>query len=522
MPRGGEATHSRASVAAAIAVLVAATALGGCSAGGAGPGASPMSVPFATASPTATPDPRPGAAPIPTPQVVPGPPRLGPDRTGALVPRLAAMRTDTLAASARWATPPGVTEFGEALTRRVEEALLAYVGERGVDWQPGVDLVAGGAAQPCWGGSFTTPTPSSLIVDCSIVVASGPLLGERVSLNRHEAGAASSVVREVWYADAATGGVYGGATLYAPGRESRVLSLVAEGLRATGRIEPGVDPFAGLGTDARRAILADSAVTPAGVVISVALAADVGRVVSVHVPARLLGPLLSEQGRAALDAAAAGGDYAPSGAAVGDDPVDCSFVPCVSITFDDGPSSLTPGLLDVLDRERVVATFFVQGSAVQASPDVAGRIVESGHQIGNHTWRHPNLTKLTDEEVRRELTRTQQAIASATGASASSMRPPYGASNAKVRGLVGLPVIVWDVDTRDWEEPGTDVVVDRAITQSSRGSIVLLHDTHQQTVDAVPAIIAGLRGRGFALSTVAGQFDGGLPGPGTLVSHGPR
>ncbi|MFE5670606.1 polysaccharide deacetylase family protein [Agromyces sp. NPDC056523] len=519
MPRGREAAHSRASVVAAIAVLAPAIALTGCSpAGIAGP--SPASEPDASSSASAAPEPTP--APLPVPQVVPGPPRLGPDRTGALVPRLAAMRTDTFAASARWATPPGVTEFGEALTARLEEALLAYVGERGVGWQPGVDLVAGGAAEACWGGSLTTPIAASLTVDCSIVVASGPLLGERLSLARREAGVAPSVVREVWYADAATGAVFGGAGLYAAGQESRVLALVAEGLRAGGRIEPGDDPFAGLGADAQRALLADSAVTPAGVVITTASAADAGRVASVHVPGRLLGPMLSEQGRTALAGAAAGGDYAPADAVVGDDPVDCSFVPCVSITFDDGPSSLTPGLLDLLDRERAPATFFVQGSAVQTSPDVAARIVASGHQIGNHTWRHPNLTKLEDDEVKKEISRTQQAIANATGAGATSMRPPYGASNAKVRDLVDLPVIVWDVDTRDWEDPGVDAVVDRAVTQSSRGSIVLMHDTHQETVDAVPAIIRGLRERGFALSTVAGQFGGALPGPGTLVSRGPR
>ena len=117
---------------------------------------------------------------------------------------------------------------------------------------------------------------------------------------------------------------------------------------------------------------------------------------------------------------------------------------------------------------------------------------------------------------------TQQAIAGATDGSSTSLRPPYGASDARVRRLVGLPVVVWDVDTRDWEDPGVEAIIERAVWQSARGSIVLMHDTHQQTIDAAPTVINGLRTRGFALATVAEQFGGGLPGAGTLVSRGPR
>jgi peptidoglycan/xylan/chitin deacetylase (PgdA/CDA1 family) len=515
---GGPGRPARRIASGAVAALIAVTVVSCSAVPPEAPGATGTSPPVTTGG--AAP---PAAMTAPDlPRVVLAPPRLSEADAPGLVSRFTATAAADLAVAVRWATPPGRSPLGDLLDDRVEQVARDFAAAHGAGWVAAPDVVPGGNVGLCRGATLGARAGATLSVDCSIVTAAGPLLGERVTIIRREAGAAASVTREVWYADAATGGVYGGASLYAPGRESRVLALVAEGLRASGRIRPGADPFAGLGADAQRAILADSAVTPAGVVITSALAADAGRAVSVHVPGRLLGPMLSDQGRAALDAAAAGGPYAPGGAAVGDDPVDCSFVPCVSITFDDGPSSLTPTLLDVLDRERVVATFFVQGSAVQASPDVAARIVASGHQIGNHTWRHPNLTKLTNDEVKREVARTQQAIASATGASASSMRPPYGASNAKVRSLVGLPVIVWDIDTRDWEDPGADVVVDRAVTQSSRGSIVLMHDTHQQTVDAVPAIIAGLRGRGFALSTVAGQFGGGLPGPGTLVSHGPR
>lgn len=516
MPRGGEGARRRAPVVVAIAVFATVTALSAC----APDDAARPSPPASTSAPPAS---EPAGPPLVAPRVVPGPPRLGPDRTVGLVPRLAAMRTAAFAVSARWSTPPGSTELGDALTARVEEAVRAYADEHGSAWEPGVDLVAGGVAEPCWGGSQTVASPAALTVDCAVVAAAGSLVGERITLTRHEPGAAASVSREVWYADGATGGPFDGASLYRPGQETRVLALVAEGLRAAGRIPPGDDPFAGLDAAAERVALADSALSRSGIVVTLPVAADGGRLASVHVPARLLGPMLSDPGRAALDTVAGGAAYAPVPAAAGDDPVDCTLVPCVSITFDDGPSSLTPGLLDVLDRERAPATFFVLGSAVATSPGVAGRIVEAGHEIGNHTWRHPNLTRLTDdEEVRREVERTQAAIADAIGTEARSLRPPYGASDERVRALVGLPVIVWDVDTRDWQDPGPDAVVERAVGGSARGSIVLMHDTHQQTVEAVPAVVDGLRDRGFTLATVAEQFGGDLPGAGTLVSHGPR
>lgn len=498
--------------------IAAALITAGCTSGGSGDPATATG----SATPSPAPDATPPTPPLATPRVVPGPPRLGPDRTGALVPRLAAMRADGFAVSARWATPPGSTEFGDALTARVAQAVRAYADEHGSGWTPGVDLVAGGVAEPCWGGSLTAPEPATLIVDCSVVAASGSLVGERVTVSRREPGIVAAVSREVWYSDAAIGGIFDGTGLYAPGQEARVLALVAEGLRAAGRLAPGDDPFAGLDAGSARVALADSAITRSGIVVTLPVDADGGRLASVHVPTRLLGPMLSGAGRAALETVAGGGAYAPVAAAAGDDPVDCTLVACVSITFDDGPSSLTPGLLDVLDRDRAPATFFVQGSAVQASPDVARRIVGSGHEIGNHTWKHPNLTKLTDDEVRREVERTQAAIDAAAGISTASFRPPYGASDARVRALIGLPVVVWDVDTRDWQDPGPAAVVERAVGGSARGSIVLMHDTHAQTVEAVPAVVDGLRDRGFALATVGEQFAGGLPAAGTLVSHGPR
>ncbi|MRX43589.1 polysaccharide deacetylase family protein [Agromyces kandeliae] len=515
--------RTRTAVAAAIAI---AASLSACD--------SALVPPFSgeSAPPTAPPSSAPaapgseGAPPVVAdrgPRVVPGPVALGGDRVAGLVPRLAAMRTDGFVVSARWTVPPGTTAFGEALTARVAAAVRGFADANGAGWTPGVDLVAGGASTPCSGGSAFAVTPTRLSIDCSIVVASGTVIGERLVIAEIGPDGAAQPAREVWYADGADGGVHDGAGLYAAGSEKRVLALVAEALRAAGRVDTGEDPFAGTAPEAARALLVDSAAGGAGVVVTLAVpGTERSRPTSVHMPWRLLEPFLSEPGATVRSAAVSGDPYEPPSAPGGDDPVDCTLLPCASLTFDDGPTSLTPSLLDVLDRERAAATFYVQGSSVARNPGTAARIVAAGHEIANHTWAHPNLTKLTDEQVRDEVRRTQDAIAAATGVRATSLRPPYGASNAKVRELVALPFVVWDIDTRDWQDPGVDVVVDRAAGGAAPGSIVLLHDTHQDTIDAVPSIIDRLRSRGFALVSVADQFGGALPGRGVLVSHGPR
>ncbi|WP_400997463.1 polysaccharide deacetylase family protein [Agromyces sp. GXQ0307] len=522
------ATGRRRRTRIASAILVATTValgLGACDSALTAPaGGAP--VPSATPSGSASPDDA-TTPPAPTaeagPRVVPGPVVLGGDRVAALVPRLAAMRTDGFVVAARWAVPPGATAFGETLTARVAAAVREFAAAHGAAWMPGVDLVAGGASAPCSGGSAFAASASRLSIDCSIVVASGGVIGERLVTVRAGVGDPTEVAREVWYADGAGGAPHDGVALYATGSEARVLALVAEALRAAGRIAPGEDPFARLAPEVARPLLVDSSAAEVGVVVTLSVpGAERSRPDSVLVPWRLLDPFLSEAGSLVRSAAVSGGPYEPGSAPAGADPVDCTLLACVSLTFDDGPSSLTPALLDVLDRARAAATFYVQGSSVARHPGTAARAVAAGHEIANHTWAHPDLTKLTDEQVRDEVRRAQEAIANATGVRATSLRPPYGASNPHVRELVPMPFVVWDIDTRDWQDPGVEVVVERAVDGAVPGSIVLMHDTHEDTVEAVPAIIDGLRARGVALASVEDQFGGSLPGAGALVSHGPR
>lgn len=195
---------------------------------------------------------------------------------------------------------------------------------------------------------------------------------------------------------------------------------------------------------------------------------------------------------------------APSGQ--GDADVDCSVTACVALTFDDGPSTATTGrLLDTLSQLGVHATFFTIGEHVAQAPQLVAREVREGHVVGDHTWDHADLTKLSAAAVDQEIARASQAVASASGTAPVLVRPPYGAWNDTVRNAVswrGGAIILWNIDSEDWKSRNTRAVVDRVLATARPGSIVLMHDIYPTTVDAVPQIVQGLRERGLTPVTV--------------------
>lgn len=182
--------------------------------------------------------------------------------------------------------------------------------------------------------------------------------------------------------------------------------------------------------------------------------------------------------------------------------------PYVALTFDDGPSSsLTPQALDILKRNNAHATFFVLGENAERNKPILARAAAEGHEIGSHTYSHIKMTSVSDDRICRELERTNAAIQEATGRLPQVMRPPYGAVNARLVDMVyqnyGMSSVLWDVDTRDWQHPGVDVVVQRAVGGAKPGSVILLHDIHASTLAAVEGIVSGLQARGFKLVTVS-------------------
>jgi peptidoglycan/xylan/chitin deacetylase (PgdA/CDA1 family) len=182
--------------------------------------------------------------------------------------------------------------------------------------------------------------------------------------------------------------------------------------------------------------------------------------------------------------------------------------PYVAMTFDDGPHvENTPRLLDMLKERGIKATFFVVGQCAAEYPDIMKRIVAEGHEVGNHSWSHPQLTKMGEGGVTDELQRTHDVITQTTGAAPTVMRPPYGAFTANQRAWAnhkwGYKIILWDVDPLDWKIRNADHVKSEILKGTVNGSIVLSHDIHKSTVDAMPATLDGLAAKGFKFVTVS-------------------
>jgi peptidoglycan/xylan/chitin deacetylase (PgdA/CDA1 family) len=182
--------------------------------------------------------------------------------------------------------------------------------------------------------------------------------------------------------------------------------------------------------------------------------------------------------------------------------------PYVALTFDDGPSpKLTPKLLDLLAAHHIKATFFLIGENAAEYPDIVAREAREGHEIANHSWSHPNLAKMSDDGVRNQLRKTDDAIRGAIGTGATLLRPPYGNITARQKKWInqefGYKIILWDVDPLDWKRPGSSVVCNRIVKMSRAGSIILAHDIHPGTIDAMPCVLDQLQAKGLKFVTVS-------------------
>ena len=174
----------------------------------------------------------------------------------------------------------------------------------------------------------------------------------------------------------------------------------------------------------------------------------------------------------------------------------------VALTFDDGPSpKTTPVALDLLKKYNAKGTFFMVGHAVEGNEDIIKQIVEQGHQIGNHSWDHPVLTKISLEKAKSQINDTTAALKKASGLDVHIMRPPYGAINGAIQAAVDQSFILWDVDTLDWKNRNTASIM-KEVRKAQPGSIILMHDVHQTTIDALPLILQYLTEQGFEMVTI--------------------
>lgn len=176
----------------------------------------------------------------------------------------------------------------------------------------------------------------------------------------------------------------------------------------------------------------------------------------------------------------------------------------VALTFDDGPNATTtPQALDILAKYKIKATFFVQGKNVAGNEAILKRMKSEGHEVGNHSWDHPVLTKLSLEDAKKQLTDTESAITSVLGTSSKLMRPPYGAISDDIRNSLDLSFILWDVDSLDWKSKNEAAILAEIQRQASNGSIILMHDIHQTSVNSLPKVIEYLQGEGYSFVTVS-------------------
>ncbi len=181
--------------------------------------------------------------------------------------------------------------------------------------------------------------------------------------------------------------------------------------------------------------------------------------------------------------------------------------PFIAITFDDGPNpATTPRLLKMLKERGIKATFFCLGQCVAQSPEIAKQIVAEGHEIASHSWNHPLLTKMNEAGVRDQLDRTHNIIKQTTGVMPTLMRPPYGGFTVNQRAWANAvwnyKIILWDVDSLDWKHRSPAKTEAIIMAETKKGSIILCHDIHKPTVDAMPATLDALLAKGFKFVTV--------------------
>lgn len=376
------------------------------------------------------------------------------------------------------------------------------------------------------------PDAAGITVDWELTAAAEDVLGIRLTTEEEGDEGTRTAYETLWY-DAVTGHTADSTELVANYEALSVLAgLAADEARAEDNdadvdgdlILPVARLFNSIGFNPRGDLVVefDEGKTAD---------AEAGRVFAV-IDGAAVEPLLSDLGQRARDAATGAisefelspppeetpdSKEAPGVLPPRDDGVDCeaSGTKCVALTFDDGPGPRTPELLDTLAEYDAKATFFITGAPTRLHSDTVRRIYAEGHELGNHTMTHPQLTRLSDSGVVNETAPLQAMIRRETGYTPHIVRPPYGATNDSVQELMaegGMAEILWSVDTLDWKDRDSDKCANRAIRGARAGSIILFHDIHDTTIDAIPRILRELEEKGFTFVTTTQLLGETEPG----------
>lgn len=198
--------------------------------------------------------------------------------------------------------------------------------------------------------------------------------------------------------------------------------------------------------------------------------------------------------------------------------IDCQFKKCLALTFDDGPGDLTGQLLDILKSKQINSTFFVLGLQIPGREDVLRRMIDEGHEIGNHSYGHKSFKRISTQQISDEINITQNMIEGATGYRPHIVRPPMGEANSGEPALASYPIINWNVDPSDWKNRNSNVIRQEILNQVKPGSIVLMHDIYPTSINAVAQLTDELKAQGYEFVTISELM--GWPNPQAVSGFG--
>lgn len=178
----------------------------------------------------------------------------------------------------------------------------------------------------------------------------------------------------------------------------------------------------------------------------------------------------------------------------------------IAFTFDDGPSYNTIKIVNTLVKYDSKATFFLVGNKIEKYAKTMDVLVKNGMDIGNHTYSHKELTKLSDKEILKEIDLTNEVIYNKTGIKPMFLRPSYGAMNKRIKKLSTMPIIIWNIDTLDWKYHNSNKIKDKILKYVSDGDIILMHDTYVATLNAIEMVIPELKKQGYKIVSVSELF----------------
>lgn len=456
------------------------------------------------------------------------------------VPGLTGQRViSSTGSQARWSYLPGDQAFNETLAEIVGPHLAQQAASRDMTYTPQVqgtpdpDRLNRGCVQgstalsaqeilasPELGGPVGGET--ALAVTCDSVLASGKNYGQKLRFVRGSSEQVVSDYVEILYTNTDSGEVAKGRDLVSDQGLADLyeaifdLAKLERPMSGDEVIPPTAETLADLqgtlsnvGFDSK----GDMTVTVDQDFIAILAAGDPNVEITpmtFTIPADRASINLTELGQEISRSMAAGEAWSgPEAVPSGHEFVDCNLVPCVAVTYDDGPSYMTPQVLDVYaERPYAATTFFILGENIGGQEEIIKRAYDEGHEIANHSWSHPAFTALNDEAIVEQVGNTNAALTAITGEDVVHHRPPYGDLNDRTLAVAGMPAIMWSVDTNDWQQPGYDALINEAVYNAEPDGIVLMHDIHETTVAAAGEIAELLLQRGFTLVTISQLFHG--------------